>query len=138
MTVVGFTGTRSGMSGAQRSRMQTLMRLLKVTELHHGQCVGADEQAAIIAGQAGAHVVSHPPENTSLMSVVPADEVREPRAYLARNRDIVDECEHLLVCPLGEETQRSGTWSTVRYARRTGRSYIVIRRDGVVVQSRSL
>ena len=48
----------------------------------------------------------------------------KPRPYLERNRDIVRACDRLVGCP--KETvepspgRDQGTWSTVRYARRTG------------------
>ena len=44
-----------------------------------------------------------------------------PKPYLDRNRDIVDACEVLLATPDGPERLRSGTWSTVRYARKIGK-----------------
>jgi hypothetical protein len=46
-----------------------------------------------------------------------ADEIAEDKDFLERNRDIVDRVEILIAAPEGPEVQRSGTWSTVRYAR---------------------
>jgi len=45
-----------------------------------------------------------------------------PTPYLSRNRAIVDETEMLIATPAEfTEQQRSGTWSTVRYARACGK-----------------
>jgi predicted Rossmann fold nucleotide-binding protein DprA/Smf involved in DNA uptake len=59
--------------------------------------------------------------------------MRKPRSYLSRNRDIVRDTEMLVATP-GEEAEhlRSGTWSTVRFARKLGRSVWVILPNGTV------
>jgi hypothetical protein len=51
----------------------------------------------------------------------------------SRNHDIVDETELLIACP-GElaEAVRSGTWATVRYARKLGRPIVIFWPDGSV------
>lgn len=47
---------------------------------------------------------------------------REPGPYLWRNHQIVDATSALIAAPFGfEEELRSGTWATVRYARKLGR-----------------
>jgi hypothetical protein len=40
------------------------------------------------------------------------------KSYLDRNHDIVDSCSILLALPTGQEILPSGTWATIRYARR--------------------
>ena len=40
--IIGFTGSRKGMTGEQAAVVMRL--LLSATEGHHGDCVGADEQ----------------------------------------------------------------------------------------------
>jgi len=50
-------------------------------------------------------------------------------------RDFVNECDVLIAAP-GEFVERkrgSGTWGTVRYARKLGRPLVIIWPDGVVV-----
>jgi hypothetical protein len=49
------------------------------------------------------------------------------------NRDIVDATTALISAPNGHDARRSGTWSTVRYARRLGRVVTVIMPNGGVV-----
>jgi hypothetical protein len=63
----------------------------------------------------------------------------EPKPYLERNHDIVDETTILIACPNGEERMRSGTWATVRYARQRilnheGQLTIIISPSGQVTK----
>ncbi len=63
------------------------------------------------------------------------DETRKPKPYLKRNHDIVDESDILIGFPSSEEERlRSGTWATVRYARKTGKRIYIIFPDGKVKQ----
>ena len=57
--------------------------------------------------------------------------MREEKPYLDRNKDIVDETNILMACPnKAEEVQRSGTWSTVRYARKVGKAVLIVYPSG--------
>jgi hypothetical protein len=133
MTAIGFTGTQRGMTDAQWA---TLWRLLcaRSGELHQGDCIGADEQAAHGARAAGFRVIGHPHTVTFRRAFFPADETREPLPYLERNHAIVDWCAEIIATP-GEaiEQLRSGTWATIRYARKKRRPLHVILPDGSVV-----
>lgn len=94
----------------------------KPDSLHHGGCVGADDQAHKIAVSLGIRTVIHPPTDNRLQSFVVPDELRDPKPYLQRNRDIVDDTDYLIACPATErEIQRSGTWATIRYAYKQGK-----------------
>jgi hypothetical protein len=53
------------------------------------------------------------------------DVVLTPRPYLVRNRHIVDASSVLIATPKGDEELRSGTWSTVRYARKIRRDFTI-------------
>lgn len=115
----GFTGTRKGMTQRQKNSLKE--RLLGVTEFHHGCCVGADADAHGIALEMKISIIGHPPTDQRLMAkgLTGYTEMREPKPFLDRNKDIVDESEFLIAAPeTEEETLRSGTWSTVRYARK--------------------
>ena len=84
----------------------------------------------------GYTVIVHPPENDRYRAHCIGIENREPKGYLERNCDIVDESAILLALPKRKEVAmiferhvplkpsetplRSGTWSTVRYALRRG------------------
>lgn len=108
---------------------------LQPTEAHHGLCVGADEQFdAMLAYSIGCVVHGHPPINRSKMADITCDVMHEAKEYLPRNRDIVDATTWLMAAPKGPEEQRSGTWSTVRYARRLGRSITIVMPDATIIR----
>lgn len=139
MTKLGFTGTQHGMTDIQAQIVFDEMMLLDqmpedaVTEAHHGCCVGADAQFdAMLAYMPKSVVVhGHPPLNTTKMAKdLFCDVMHEPLDYLVRNRAIVDVVDTLFAAPQGEEELRSGTWSTVRYARRKGINIHIIMPNG--------
>ena len=117
---VGFTGTQRGMTILQKAGLRALLGGLKATELHHGDCIGADAEADAIAHDLGLRVVIHPPENPAKRAFCKGDAARIEKPYLVRNHDIVDETEVLIAGPLNGEGDdpRSGTWATIRYAQR--------------------
>lgn len=126
---VGFTGTRMGMSERQKLALRGV--LAGAAELHHGDCIGADAEADGIAREFGLTVVIHPPANPSKRAFChrAGDEIRPPADYLVRNAQIVDSTDCLVAAPHSDnEEQRSGTWATVRYARRCGRVIRVLGR----------
>ncbi len=131
--IIGFTGTRKGMTDAQCSHIEFILMQLGCSEFHHGDCVGADSQAAYLVRSLGTiKIVAHPPVRENFRAKVPLrpmDRSLVPKPYLQRNHDIVDACDHLLVAPKSnEEEQRSGTWATYRYARSCGRPITMIER----------
>ena len=129
--IVGFTGTRNGLSKEQRIALEGKFQSRKIDALHHGCCVGADEEANGIARECGIKTIGHPPLNTRLMSMCRVDELRPPLDYLDRNQEIVKECDILIACPgTMKPIQRSGTWFTIRHAEQVGRPTIVIFPDG--------
>jgi len=117
---IGFTGTQRGMTEGQKGQVHELLNLASVHEFHHGDCIGADEEAHRIAKDLGIWTVAHPPADPKKRAYTDADEIRESKPYLKRNRDIVDETERLMATPRTRVEQRrsSGTWATVRYARK--------------------
>lgn len=119
MIRVGFTGTQRGMTDEQKARVDLLLAELAVdaAEFHHGDCVGADAEAHDLAENHCLDIVIHPPDNDKARAFCTGGEVREPKPYLDRNHDIVEETVVLIACPNGAEQMRSGTWATVRYAR---------------------
>lgn len=143
---IGFTGTRDGMSEAQyRWTKRIFHQCLTMTEntLHHGCCVGADSQAHTIAclirsdGMIPIAIIGHPPTYTKWRAHLQGiDCERKPKLYLERNHNIVDECDLLIACPKGPEILKSGTWATVRYARRSGKPITIIWRNGAITEER--
>jgi hypothetical protein len=121
------------MTVGQWDSVRKLLEEFQPIELHHGDCVGADADVDALASGLFIHRVIHPPAQEVLRAFCRSTEMREPKDYLARNRDIVDESDVLLVCPRDyDEKQRSGTWSTKRYAVKQGKPVIVIWPNGEV------
>ena len=130
---IGFTGTREGLTDEQHQVLLNLIIASDPTEVHHGDCVGADAYCHTIAVNQKIPVILHPPDLPGLrmFCTQSASEIREEKPYLDRNHDIVDETDILIACPKGgQETIRSGTWATVRYARKQGKQVIIIYPSG--------
>jgi hypothetical protein len=138
---VGFTGTRDGMSNEQRRSFCVLLKHFDpLVEFHHGCCIGADSDAAnFVQLPYPDSVIGHP---CTMRGMTDAFAVRMSKTMLpvkpplARNRDIVDACEVLIACPKGPEELRSGTWATVRYARKQKKRIIILWPDGSVSEER--
>lgn len=116
---VGFTGTRNGMTPAQRQTFAELLRRLQPTEFHHGDCVGADNQAAtIVWGWPCVAIIVHPPLDEAHRAFNPhISQMRQAKTHFARNRDIVNETDCLVATPLLMQEQSSGgTWYTINFA----------------------
>lgn len=126
--IVGFTGTRRGMNPWQRYLLENALVSLEVTELHHGDCVGSDAQANVVVQYLGLRTVIHPPTDPKARAFCTYDEAREPCPYLERNHQIVDETDILIAAPEGPEVVRSGTWATIRYARKLNRHVVILER----------
>ena len=131
---VGFTGSRRGMTPKQKKTVAHLLQVdFPCNELHHGDCIGADFDAATIAAGLGIWVVSHPPDKDRLRAFHSSDHVRVSKPYLVRNMDIVDETEVLIATTRSAPRRRSGTWHTIRYARKQSKLVMVVGPCGVVV-----
>jgi len=132
MVIVGFTGTQKGATEAQLAGLGEL--LADATEAHHGDCIGADAQFHDLCIELGKPVVIHPPDvETKRAHCEGYADILPAKAYKARNHDIVDASDVLFATPDGfKEKQRSGTWATVRYARKQGKRVVVVLPDGSV------
>lgn len=132
----GFTGTREGMTEAQWSGVWAVLHQMQVTELHHGDCVGADAQAHQLAQHMGIRIIIHPPLDEKYRAYCRgAEEIRAPKYYFERNRDIVDETSILIGTPLTEHQEESGgTWYTITYCSKKRQSPIVVWPSGRIEQ----
>jgi hypothetical protein len=119
---VGVTGTRHGMSEHQKELVTIMMFHLAMTRptvyFHHGDCVGVDIEVATIAHRLSMNVICHPPMDPTHRGWFPDNYFSyEDKTHFARNRDIVDAVDLLLVVPLTTEHQKTGgTWYTHDYA----------------------
>lgn len=121
--------------GALRDLLAEYEQIWKIESFHHGDCVGADAQAHITVRRVciGARIVGHPPIKSTRRAFMACDSLWPPKDYLARNRDIVDGVDRMIAAPKGEvEELRSGTWSTIRYARWLGRKLVILKPQGGV------
>lgn len=133
--VCGFTGTSKppGMTSRQSKQFRRL--IYRVSQLHLGDCVNADAQAFEIAVSLGIRTIGHPPDYVGKRAYCAFDEERPAKPYLDRNRDIAAEGEGgLIATPKGwtEAFRGSGTWATIRYARKLHRRVWIIMPDGTV------
>lgn len=132
---VGFTGTRQGMSSYQKAVLKRSMAAASSTDttniLHHGDCKGADAEAHAIAIELGWKVIIHPPIKRIMRAYCDDGAVvLPPMDYLARDEEIVRVSNFMFAAPKSnKEERRSGTWYTVRYARKMGKRVILLNRD---------
>ena len=127
--IYGFTGTRAGMTERQKQALELILCDFSMAAFHHGGCHGADCEAHKIAAQHAGRDV-HPGDEGQHRGWSLRNDyaVLHPwKPYLERNHDIVDVCEMLIAAPKSlTEELRSGTWATIRYARKIGRPVIIL------------
>lgn len=117
------------MNDAQKSMLRDALTGNPVTEFHHGDCIGADSEADAIARSLGIHIVIHPPTNSSKRAFCfqPGDIMWAEQDYLVRNEEIVAVSDFLIAAPKGNvEELRSGTWATIRYARKANKAVLML------------
>jgi hypothetical protein len=136
---VGFTGTQRGLSTAQAAALRTMLAGWPVGYFHHGDCIGADAEAHAIARELGWKIVLHPPTIDTKRAHLEADcaIVCKTRPYLERNQRIVESTAVMIATPGEfEEQLRSGTWATVRLARKANRPLALVYPDGYIATER--
>lgn len=127
---LGFTGTRGALTRIQVYQLEDAIEDPALRELHHGDCIGADATAHMIAEAVGITTIAHPPSDPKARAWCPADHIHEPKPYHDRNRDIVAACDWLLAMPNGPERKGSGTWWTINHAIEVGRNALIVYPDG--------
>jgi hypothetical protein len=145
---VGITGTRNALKTPQRHSLEVTLAWLAFGDedevhLHHGVCVGADEEAHKLARAGGGWIIHGHPGHSSrdrstgwrAESIMADLDVTYPsKPYYARNYDINKASSILVAAPLYPEADprsaRSGTWQTVRDARARGRRIVLVWPDG--------
>jgi hypothetical protein len=139
---IGFTGTRQGMTEEQASTFEDLTDKLyrqdkTVREFHHGDCIGADEDAHdILRSFPGLYLHSHPCTLFRQRANTENDVEYDALAPLDRNKVIVESVDIMIACPSGTDElfRGSGTWATIRHARRTKKKLFVIWPNGTVLK----
>lgn len=141
MTRLGFTGTGDSFTREHGRFVLALLRgtpeFHSIKQFHHGDCIEADAAVERLAREVmGWRTYAHPPVDTKARAWTPSNVILPTAGYMVRNHDIVDATQALLAAPLTPEIIRSGTWATVRYARKIGRPIIIVYADGRVDRER--
>lgn len=140
---IGFTGTRNGMTPAQRLAVIAVVQ--EVTRgaafvAHHGDCVGADaEFHDLCRMEPLSAIVVHPGPLEDLPNQAGrvGDSRRESAPHMRRNKNIVMASMVMIAAPFEpvEQTQ-GGTWRTIEMARKAKRPLAIVWRDGAVARER--
>ena len=136
MKHIAFTGTQRGMTDEQeRTLPNVLCAVCSVGDwFHHGDCIGADAQAHQHAKMAALRTHVHPCNIPTKRAFCIGDAASPVAPPLDRNRVMVDLSYALIATPKSMvEELRSGTWATIRYARKRGVPVHIIWPDGQYV-----
>lgn len=139
MRAIGFTGTRHGMTEPQSDEVRRLLQRAHargIRDFAFGLCVGADEEAAIIARGLNMRLHGFPAYEAGnpLRSLLVVDVLADPTPPLERNAVIVASSRELVAAPSGgTEVRRSGTWWTIRAARERGLPVSVVLPSGALL-----
>ena len=124
---IGFTGNRYGLKPEQEEQIKTILDKYSNIIVSHGDCVGSDTEfhkLCILYKETHINktIMIHifPPNNSSLRAFNQADLLMDEKPYLERNLNIIKNSSILIACPIdkNKEELRSGTWSTIRQARK--------------------
>lgn len=138
---IGFTGTQTGMTFRQYESFTRLMDIISclTMEYHHGDCMGSDDQFhhwILLYDSRLVKIVIHPPDNPSKRAFCRFSgnlEIRPEKPYLERDLDIVTETDLLIATPKEYvEITRSGTWTTIRYAKKQHKPIYFVYLDGEI------
>lgn len=129
--ITGFTGTRAGMNQKQKDLVKVFLKMHVPEAVAHGDCEGADEDFDDICARLGIVRYCFPSNMSEKRAFTDAIPFQIPKPPLERNHDIVDYSDELFACPKEmHEIRRSGTWATIRYARKVGKRLYIFYRDG--------
>lgn len=136
---LGMTGTRNGISKSANITLNRIINRLinnkskPLIEVAHGDCTGADADFHdyISENYNNIKIIIHPPSNNKDRAYKKGHIIMTPDTYLSRNRKIVDSNDILIgFPPTKNELPSSGTWYTIKYARKVKKGLIIIYPDG--------
>lgn len=140
--IVGFTGSRFGMSGDQNKRVLGLLECLGSVGRHmsglHGDCVGADEEFNELCTTLEWRTACRPCTFENLRANC-ADAISKPVRPMERNRALVADADVMIACPPNDEEIKSGsgTWATIRFTRRAEKPLAIVYPNGTVTIDRA-
>lgn len=129
--ILGVTGSRSGITKNQVKKLNLFLDQHDIQELHHGDCIGADQTIHNISVNRNINVYIHPPIKRNFRAFCSSDFIYPEKEYLSRNRDIVNCSDIVLGFPSNfESVPKSGTWYTINYTKEIFKKVIIIFPDG--------
>ncbi len=132
--IVGFTGSRKSPTPQQQVWLREQLENSLIDEFHHGDCIGSDQAAHDIALSLSLSIHIHPPTLAKYRAFLTGDKIYPELPFLARDREMVNTIDMLYATPDGPERVRSGTWYTIRYARKVGKPvHLVMPRGSAVL-----
>lgn len=135
--ILGFTGARKGCTAKQQHELRLRLERAVVPGSFalHGDALGADELFHYLALVVGYEVHLFPCDIANQRAYCTgATQTANPQPPLVRNRVIAHRCSVLLACPSGPEHGESGTWSTIRFARKLGTRIVILWPNGSVTK----
>lgn len=131
------TGTKQGMTEPQFNTFSNIVGGLfeKFGNIfRHGDCIGVDWEAGEIVADSFPEVsiIVHPPKNPKYRAYSNKYSVLLPEDdYLVRDHEMVRRADFTVGFPKDfHEELRSGTWATLRYAKKIKRNHMIIWPDG--------
>jgi hypothetical protein len=135
--IIGFTGTRHGMTLAQARTVAAVLAMHAPVEVHHGCCKGADAEfhRACVGYAPKARRHGWPgPLGVWRADIDDLDFEHPWMQYAERNQAIVNACDLLIAAPVSDANFRcgggGGTWQTIRRARLAGKPVVIVWPDG--------
>jgi hypothetical protein len=136
MLILGFSGTRFGMSIEQYNVLKTFLKNNDFRCFCHGDCLGADLEFHNLVLQEfiKCYLYIYPPKQKKLRAYMAyrfkffnSQQIIQykEKNYLERNRDIVNNSDFLIAAPKSK-IENGGTWYTINYAKTIGKSCMLI------------
>jgi len=136
--IVGFTGTRSGMTDLQKGSVTKILKEFDADTVGlHGDCIGADNDFNDICAALNFERNMRPCTIENMRANSDAVPLSEPVSPMVRNRAIVKDAKVMIACPPNfEMVKRSGTWATIGFTRKAGKPLFLVFPDGKIVIER--
>ena len=139
--IIGFTGTRIGMTPIQWQAVRDLVKDWAINEAHHGLCEGADEEMHwLLRGLSYGpriDIHGHPPIRqghiASKRTWSDCNVINTPKEFNVRDKDIVLASSRMIATPFCPEITASGTWTTVRFARKKNKPIWIVMPEGEII-----
>lgn len=132
---IGFTGNRYGLTKEQQTQIIGILNKYNNIIVLHGDCIGSDTDFHNLCIEykklnptTNLQIHIYPPTDAKLRGFNLGDVIFETKPYLKRNKNIVTNSDILIGCPVDKnnEQTRSGTWSTIRLARKLNKQIYLL------------